>query len=424
MRRDFLKVLVVGSGARESALVWSLNKSDRVGIILSAPGNGGTHHAFQRDVKEVDIDGIVALAKAEAVDLVVVGPEGPLVAGLVDLLAACDINAVGPSKLAARLEGSKIYTKSVCDHLGIPTARWTHSTNFYEARRLIEEWPHGVPVIKADGLCGGKGVFIPKTKAEAIATAELLLVKRTLGPAGDAIVIEERLEGRECSLIALCDGQGAVMLPLARDYKRAFEGDHGPNTGGMGSYSPAPVVTPAVHARAMREIILPTVRGMEKDGIPYTGFLYAGIMITDEGPKLLEYNVRLGDPETQVILPLIESDLVEYFVASTHLGGLKHLPPLHVANKAAVCVVIASDGYPGKYETGKRFEVGLPDMRALCFAAGLKREDGALVTSGGRVMSVVGVGKDHESARKSAYATAREVHFDNKFYREDIAAGI
>ena len=419
MRRD-LTVLIVGSGAREHALYIAIGQSPLVQRVLCTPGNGGIPSRDRRNTKELDSDGLVLLAKQEGVDLVVVGPEAPLVAGLVDRLQREGIVAFGPSASAAMLEGSKIFTKICCNQWDIPTPAYRIAGNYDMAGRFITST--GFRVIKADGLCGGKGVTVADTEAEALEAARQLLVERTQGDAGARILIEERLTGRECSVMAFCDGIDAVLLPPARDYKRAYDGDQGLNTGGMGSYSPLPDVDDTLLAQIKEQIFLPTLRGMAELGSPYHGLLYAGIILTKDGPMLLEFNVRFGDPETQVVLPLLVSDIVEHMLATCSKGGLSDLAPLQVKSGVAVCTVLVSDGYPGKYKTGSPITgVEGAEREVLIFHAGTNRTPD-LVTSGGRVMSCVGLGATFDEARVRSHTAADAICFDNKRYREDIAA--
>jgi phosphoribosylamine--glycine ligase len=425
MRHENLKVLIVGSGGREHALYGAARKSALVSHVLCTPGNGGIAEQNRRDVKDTDIAGIVKLAREEKVDLVIVGPEAPLVAGLVDELKKVDIAAFGPSGKAAMLEGSKIATKTICDVAGIPTAAWSSVDEFKLAKHVIGMWD-SVPVIKANGLCGGRGVVVPKTKDEAIDAARNMLEKKPpYGDAGSEIVIEDRLIGRECSVMALCDGENSVLLPPARDYKRALDGDKGLNTGGMGAYSPLPDVDDALLAQIKETIIVPTLRHMYNYMKPYHGLLYAGLMLTATGPKLIEYNVRFGDPETEVVLPLLRSDIIEYMLATLEYGGLAKLRPIELSSEAAVSTVLVSDGYPGKYETGFPItNLSATSHLARLYCAGVTLVDGAFLTSGGRVMNCVGLGSSLEAARLNSQHAAEAIQFTNKFYRKDIAANV
>ncbi len=423
MKKTDLSVLIVGGGAREHALFYKMIASPRVTRAFCTPGNGGIPAANRRDVKDTDIDGIIQLAKELRIDLVIFGPEAPLVAGGVERVQAEGIMAFGPSARAAELEGSKIFTMKFCQLHGIPVGDFRIARTQDEAVRIIRTT--GFSVIKADGLCGGKGVTVADSVQDAIEAARKLLVDKIYGDAEHGILIQERLTGPECSFMALCDGINATVLPIARDYKRAFDGDKGPNTGGMGCYAPLPDVDAAMQARIMNEIIVPTLRGMAEAGTPYHGLLYGGIMLTRQGPMLIEYNVRFGDPETQTVLPLIQSDIVEYMLASLKSGRLSKLGPLILRSGATVCTVLASEGYPGYYQAGYPI-TGLEEAtRDLQFVhAGTALKSGELVTSGGRVMSSVGYGEDLATARTLSQAGAELITFENKFFRSDIAANV
>ncbi len=415
-----LTVLIIGSGAREHALYETVRKSPLVGRVLCTPGNGGIPLEDRRNVKDSDFVGIFKLIEDEGVGLLVIGPEGPLVAGLADSLEifGIGVRVFGPHKAAASLEGSKIFTKTYSDRWNIPTAKFEYTDDFDVAKEIIRRT--GFRVIKADGLCSGKGVTVADSEAEAIKAAHQLLVGRIQGNAGTRILIEERIIGRECSVMAFCDGSDAVLLPAARDYKRAYEGDTGSNTGGMGSYSPLLDVGDRELAQIKEEIILPTLRGMADLSTPYHGLLYAGIMHTKDGPMLLEYNVRFGDPETQVVLPRVLSDIVPYMLATCERGGLSKLPPLRESSQVALCTVLVSDGYPEKYEVGFPITGAYKaEYKALILHAGTGRTP-ELVTTGGRVMSCVGLGDTFETARERSYEAADLIHFKKKRYRKDI----
>jgi phosphoribosylamine--glycine ligase len=418
-----LKVLIIGSGGREHALHWAISKSPLVSEVLCAPGNGGIPIEDRREIKESDTEGIIALAKENGVDLVVIGPEAPLAEGIIDRLTSEGISAFGPSRLAAELESSKIFMKTRCLRWGIPTANFNFAGSFKIAEGLIKK--HGFRVIKADGLCGGKGVYVTDSEEAALGAAYNILEKKIHGKAGERIVMEERLEGAECSIEAFCDGDDAVFLPPARDFKRMGEGDTGPNTGGMGAYSPLPDVDDALLAKIRERIFLPVFRGMAGSGRPVTGLLYAGLMLTEDGPKVLEFNVRFGDPETQVILSLIESDIVEYMLGTLERNGLASLCPLNVRQGAAVGTVLCSKGYPGKYETGYLITGNeKAEKSALVFHAGTKWTPEGLITSGGRVEATVGIGRDIKTARQRSLKAADAIQFENRYLRRDIATGL
>ena len=417
-----LTVLVVGGGGREHALAWKLAQSERVARVLVAPGNAGT--ASEPGVENVavgaeDIDGLVTLARERSVDLTVVGPEAPLVAGIADRFEAEGLRIFGPSAAAARLEGSKAFTKAFLASRGIPTARYADFTDPAEAARYVRE--HGAPiVIKADGLAAGKGVVVAQSEDEALATVDEMLSGRAFGDAGRRIVIEEFLAGEEASFICVVGGGEAVPLASSQDHKRAGEGDTGPNTGGMGACSPAPVVDAAVHERIMREIVRPTVRGLAASGTPYTGFLYAGLMIDSGGaPRVVEFNCRLGDPETQPILLRLHSDLLDLVEAAID-GELSRARP-EWDDRAALGVVVAAAGYPGSYDKGHPIaglDADVPHTRV--FHAGTAFDGDRVVTSGGRVLCVCGLGEDVSEAQRRALERVRTVDWDGAWHRRDI----
>ena len=421
-----MKVLVIGSGGREHALAWKLAQSPRVDEVIVAPGNAGTATETKcRNVaiKVTDIEGLLTLAQDEGVGLTVVGPEVPLVAGVVDRFRLAGQRIFGPTAAAAQLEGSKAFAKDFLARHGIPTAFYAVHTDVDAALAYIRE--KGAPiVVKADGLAAGKGVVVAATKEEAHAAIDDMLGGNTLGVAhndgGARVVIEEFLQGEEASFIVLCDGKNVVAMASSQDHKRLKDGDEGPNTGGMGAYSPAPVVTPDVHARAMRDVILPTIRGMDKDGIPFTGFLYAGLMIDGDGkPKTLEFNTRMGDPETQPIMMRLKSDLVDVLMAATS-GKLDEVE-LQWDRRVALGVVLAAGGYPLSPKKGDLIS-GLPKPtdEVVVFHAGTVAAGDQIKTSGGRVLCVTALADSVKQAQTKAYDAARTIHFDGMQYRRDI----
>ncbi|MEJ0037362.1 MAG: phosphoribosylamine--glycine ligase [Gammaproteobacteria bacterium] len=418
-----MKVLIVGSGGREHALAWKCAQASRVTEVLVAPGNAGT--ATEPKVRNVevmadDIQGLVQLAQEEAVDLTIIGPEGPLVAGIVDVFKQRGLKCFGPGRKPAQLEGSKSFTKAFLARHGIPTAvSVTFTRENFDAQYIQKQ---RMPiVVKASGLAAGKGVVICETAADAIATTRAMFDGQ-FGEAGTEVVIEDFLEGEEASFIVMADGKNILAFASSQDHKRRDDGDHGPNTGGMGAYSPAPVVTPAMHARIMKQVIEPTIRGLEKDGMPYTGFLYAGIMVAPDGtPNVLEFNCRLGDPETQPILMRLESDLTELCEAALE-GRLDKVKAKWDA-RAALGVVLAAGGYPDTVRTGDVIE-GLADAAkspGKVFHAGtVLNENGEVVTNGGRVLCAVGLGTNVREAKSEAYALADSIHWSGLQYRRDI----
>lgn len=415
-----MKVLVVGSGGREHALAWKLAQSPKVQVVYVAPGNGGT--ALDKRLQNVpltDPEVIAAFAEREGVAFTVVGPEAPLAAGIVDIFRAKGLRIFGPSKAAAQLESSKDFAKAFMQRHGIPTAAYQTFSDAAQAHAYIDA--QGAPiVIKADGLAAGKGVVVAMSLEEAHTAVDMMLADNKLGDAGARVVIEEFLEGEEASFIVLVDGKNVLALATSQDHKRLLDADAGPNTGGMGAYSPAPVVTPALHARALREIILPTVRGMEKDGIPYTGFLYAGLMIDKDGNlKTLEFNCRMGDPETQPILARLKTDLVD--VMEHAVDGKLDAIELDWDRRTALGVVMAAYNYPDSPRKGDVI-TGIPAETddSVTFHAGTTLKDGTLLTSGGRVLCVVGLADTVKAAQRAAYAAVEQIRFDGMQYRTDI----
>jgi len=419
-----MKVLVIGGGGREHALAWKLAQSPKVQAVYVAPGNGGTAHDSRlENVPLTDNAALRDWALKNKIALTVVGPEAPLAAGVVDEFQAHGLRVFGPTKAAAQLESSKAFSKAFMKRHNIPTAEYETFSDAAAAHAYVEK--KGAPiVVKADGLAAGKGVVVAMTMAEAHEAIDFMLLDNKLGVShnegGARVVIEEFLHGEEASFIVLCDGKNVTPLATSQDHKRLLDGDEGPNTGGMGAYSPAPVVTPEVHARAMREIILPTIRGMEKDGIPYTGFLYAGLMIDKDGhPKTLEFNCRMGDPETQPIMMRLKSDFFDVMMAATsgHLDTIE----LQWDRRTALGVVMAAAGYPLNPRKGDAI-TGLPKGadEAMVFHAGTTDKDGAIVTSGGRVLCVTVLADTVKAAQSHAYEICKGIQFDGAQYRRDI----
>ena len=420
-----MKILVLGSGAREHALVWRLQQDPEVTSIIAAPGNPGMGRrspGFRTAPADLaDPDSIVELAFLEHADLTVVGPESPLAAGLADRFAIAGLPVVGPSAAAARLETSKSFAKHFMRRHAVPTADFVVASSAEQAMALARDSPFGWPlVIKADGLAGGKGVVIALDTAEAETAVRDAMVDRRFGDAGGTVVFEQCLQGPEVSVFALSDGVDVRLLVSAQDHKRAYDGDRGPNTGGMGAFAPSPLFTPAVAHRVMAEIVEPVMAGMRDEGHPYRGFLYAGLMLTAGGPKVIEFNVRLGDPEAQVVLPALAGPLARVLLASAK-GTLRHAPPLEWNGEIFAGVVLASGGYPGSFETGRPI-TGLEADRgdALVFHAGTAEEDGRMVTVGGRVLTVVGRGATYRAAIDRAYYAVSQISFDKMHYRKDI----
>ncbi|MFW6166455.1 MAG: phosphoribosylamine--glycine ligase, partial [Ralstonia sp.] len=409
-----------GSGGREHALAWKLARSPKVQVVYVAPGNGGT--ALDKRLQNVPItdpEVLAAFAEREGIHFTVVGPEAPLAAGIVDLFRAKGLRIFGPTQAAAQLESSKDFAKAFMHRHGIPTAKYQTFRNAAQAHAYIDQ--EGAPiVIKADGLAAGKGVVVAMTAEEAHGAIDMMLADNRLGDAGARVVIEEFLAGEEASFIVVCDGKDVVALATSQDHKRLLDGDAGPNTGGMGAYSPAPVVTPTLHARTLREIIMPTIRGMEKDGIPYTGFLYAGLMIDADGnPKTLEFNCRMGDPETQPIMARMKTDL--YDVLDRAIDGKLDGMELDWDRRTALGVVMAAHGYPDAPRKGDVI-TGIPKETedSVTFHAGTTLKDGALTTTGGRVLCVVGLADTVKAAQRAAYNAIEQIQFDGAQYRTDI----
>ncbi len=414
---------MLGGGGREHALCWKLAQSKAIatdgGKLYAAPGNPGIAECAQLvSLDATDHAAVTDFCAENAIGLVVIGPEGPLVDGLADSLRAAGNAVFGPSRAAAQLEGSKNFTKSLCDRAGIPTAAYVHCTSLEQAKQALATFSPPF-VLKADGLAAGKGVVIAESEEHALEALEDMF-GGAFGDAGAEVVIEEFMEGEEASFFALTDGETVIPFGTAQDHKRVGEGDTGPNTGGMGAYSPARVLTDALVAETLERIVFPTVRQMAKDGMPYVGVLYAGLMLTDEGPKLVEYNCRFGDPECQVLMMRLESDLAQYMLAAAG-GSLAALPEPTFADDTAMTVVMAANGYPGTPEKGGAIDCRDADSAgAKVFHAGTKLADGALVANGGRVLNITACGASTKAAQEAAYAAVAKVDFPSGFYRKDI----
>lgn len=416
-----MKILVVGSGGREHALVWKIAQSPLAGKIYCAPGNGGIEEIAQCvDIAADDINALLDFAQTVKIDITVIGPEVPLAAGIVDAFQSKGLKIFGPSLLASRLESSKIFAKNIMKKYNIPTSDFKEFTDLDSALNFIRQENRPL-VIKADGLCAGKGVFVCATLAEQEQAVNSILKDKTFGDSGGRIIIEDCLAGPEASIIVISDGDNVVTLASSQDHKRIFDDDLGPNTGGMGAYSPAPVVTPKILEYIQQRIIIPTIKGMKSEGTPFSGVLYAGVMITENGPKVLEFNVRFGDPETQAILPRLKSDLLEMILKTVDKKLAGYIPEWDP--RSCVCVVLASGGYPGEYKKGKIIK-GLNQVDAskdeIVFHAGTKKNEGEIITSGGRVLGVTSLGGDIKSAIDNSYAVLEKINFESMFFRRDI----
>lgn len=416
-----MKILVVGSGGREHAIVKALRKNPKVSEIFALPGNGGMcAEAVTVPIGAKDIDAITAFAVEKGIDYAVVAPDDPLVLGAVDALENAGVPCFGPRANAAIIEGSKAFAKDLMKRYGIPTARYETFDDFAAAAAYIDTLPQdGKVVVKADGLALGKGVIIAENPAEAKAAAESMMMDGLFGASGRTIVVEEFLTGPEVSVLSFTDGETVVPMVSSMDHKRAHDGDEGLNTGGMGVIAPNPYYTDATAAECMEKIFLPTIRAMKKEGRTFKGCLYFGLMLTPDGPKVIEYNCRFGDPETQAVLPLLESDLLDIMIACTE-GRLKDAD-VRFSDKCSCCVVEASEGYPSKYDTGYEITVD-GDLDAELYIAGAKNSDGKLLTSGGRVLGVTAVADTLREAVDKAYREVKKVRFANAYYRKDIGA--
>ena len=416
-----MRIFVIGSGGREHALIWKIAQSRKADKIFCAPGNGGIKEIAEIvDIKADDVMALLRFAKDERIDLTVAGPEIPLVKGIVDEFTKNGLKIFGPTKDLAMLEGSKVFAKEAMKRFGVPTADFKVFRDPLKARDYLKQ--RGVPlVIKADGLAAGKGVVVAQSVRKAEEAIDSMLVKKIFGKSGERIILEDCLEGEEASILVFSDGKNIAPLSSSQDHKRVFDGDKGPNTGGMGAYSPAPVVSGKIFDEIIDKVFRPVIGGFAGEGKPYKGVLYGGIMITKKGPMTLEFNVRFGDPETQAILPRLKSDLVEVMLACID-GRLREIK-LEWDKRACLSIVAASKGYPGPYEKHKEIS-GLKDLRALgdtaVFHAGTEHRDGKIFTSGGRVLGVTGLGKDIKSAKDVAYSAIDRIKFDGIYYRHDI----
>ncbi len=416
-----MKVLVVGSGGREHALVWKIAQSKKVDKIFCAPGNGGIKEISEIvNIKAGDVDGLLRFAKENKIDLTLVGPEMPLVKGIVDRFSETGLRVFGPSKELAILEGSKVFAKETMRKFDVPTADFKVFSDAAKAKEYLRQ--KGAPiVVKADGLAAGKGVIVAQNVEEADAAIDDILVKKIFGASGDRLILEDCLDGEEASMLVFSDGKNIVPFVSSQDHKRIFDNDKGPNTGGMGVYSPAPVVSGKIFNEIIENIFRPIIDGLSGEGKFYKGVLYGGLMITKDGPMLLEFNVRFGDPETQAILPRLKSDLVDALTAC--IDGTLDKINLDWDERPCLCVVLASKGYPGSYEKHKEIH-GLEDVRnmkdVVVFHAGTAFEDGKIFTNGGRVLGVTGLGKDIKSAKDNAYKAVDKIKFDGIYYRRDI----
>ncbi len=424
-----MNVMVVGNGGREHALAWKIAQSSRVDRVFVAPGNAGTaEDAENIDIAASDIAGLIKFAKQNKVTLTVVGPEAPLAAGMVDAFQESSLRVFGPSKSAAQLEASKVFCKNLLRSADVPSADYRVFRDAASAKRFVtdryQDEGQDVPlVVKADGLAAGKGVIVCRKREDALQAIERICVQREFGDAGHEVIIEERLDGQEASVLAITDGQTIVTLTPAQDHKPAWDGDKGPNTGGMGAYCPAPLVDDKMLSWIEEHVLVPTVHALKRSRNPFSGVLYAGLMLTSQGPKVLEYNVRLGDPECQPILMRLNSDLVDVLEATVD-SQLESIAPLQWDPRPAVCVVMASEGYPGSYEKGHHIR-GLEDAAALpdvkVFHAGTKTVDGQVVTSGGRVLGVTALGSSISEAKRQAYTAVQCIRWPGAWCRKDIS---
>jgi len=416
-----MKVLVIGSGGREHTLVWKISQSPKVDKIYCAPGNAGIAELAECiDITTDDINGLAGFALSDQIDLTVVGPELPLVEGIVDLFESRDLRIFGPSRQAALLEGSKVFSKEIMLKYGVPTAGAEIFSSFKKAKDYVQA--KGAPlVVKADGLAGGKGAMVCHTLDEALKAIEAIMQKKIFGESGKRILVEDCLFGEEASFIVFTDGENIVPMASSQDHKRIYDGDKGPNTGGMGAYSPAPMITPDLSEKIMQEIIRPVIDGLASEGKRYKGVLYAGLIITDEGPKVIEFNVRCGDPESQAVIPRLKNDLID--IINDIIDGRLSARSLDWDERPCVCIVCASDGYPGSYQKGKLIS-GLQEFNnakdIILFHAGTKLSGQEIITDGGRVLGVTALGKDIKETIDKAYQAIEKIDFEGMYYRKDI----
>ncbi len=419
-----MKVLVVGQGGREHALLWKLKQSPSVDEVFCAPGNAGTAaDGVNVDIADDDIQGLVKFAVKEEIGLAVIGPEVPLCAGIVDAFEKAGVKAFGPSKAAAQLEASKIFSKQVMRRANVPTASMEIFSRAEEAIGWLNKQEESPWVVKADGLAAGKGAIVCANREEAIDAVNLILTQRAFGTAGDQLIIEECLVGQEASILAIVDGTTIIPLETSQDHKRAYDNDEGPNTGGMGAYCPAPLVTPELMDEILEKVLLPTIHAMNTADMPFRGILYAGIMLTEAGPKVLEYNVRFGDPECQPVLMRLKSDLAQILLAAAE-HRLEEVEPLEWDTRPSICVVMASEGYPASYEKGRPI-AGLEAAAELedvkVFHAGTKLVNGAVTNNGGRVLGVTALGDDLAAAKSKAYEATHKIKWNGGWFRNDIS---
>jgi phosphoribosylamine--glycine ligase len=419
-----MRVLIVGNGGREHALAWKIGQSPQVERVFVAPGNAGTAlDAENVDLPATDFPRLIKFAKENQIDLTVIGPEGPLAAGIVDAFQQERLRVFGPSKAASELEGSKVFCKNLLRQADVPTADYQVFRDLNRAVTFLRDREDVPVVVKADGLAAGKGVMVCQNRAEALEAVHRIAAKKEFGDAGSQIVIEERLDGQEASVLAITDGRTIITLPPAQDHKPAYDGDTGPNTGGMGAYCPAPLVNEAALRTIESQILVPTIHAMKRARRPFRGILYAGLMMTNQGPKVLEFNVRFGDPECQPLLMRLKTDLVE-LIEATIDGHLDRIDQVEWDSRPAVCVVMASEGYPGKYEIGRPIRgleeaAKIPDVKV--FHSGTATVDGRVVTNGGRVLSVTALGESIPTAKLQAYTAVKQIRWDGAWCRKDIS---